>query len=40
MRPEELVWIVVGDLAKIEAGVAGLGLGELIRIDADGKLQN
>ncbi|MFZ5618668.1 MAG: insulinase family protein, partial [Pseudomonadota bacterium] len=27
VHPESLVWIIVGDRAKIEAGVASLGLG-------------
>ncbi len=35
--PERLVWVVVGDRAKIEAGLRGLGLGEIRLIDADGK---
>lgn len=37
VRPDNLVWIVVGDRAKIESGVRELGLGELHVIDADGK---
>ena len=37
VKPEELTWIVIGDLAKIEAGVRELGLGEVIVLDADGK---
>ena len=35
IRPEEIVWIVVGDLAKIEAGVRELGLGEVTKITAE-----
>jgi zinc protease len=34
--PRQPVWIVVGDMAKIEAPVRALGLGEVRRIDADG----
>lgn len=30
-------WLVVGDRAKIEAGVRALGLGKLVVVDADGK---
>jgi zinc protease len=37
VHPESLVWVIVGDRAKIEAGVREVGLGELHQIDADGK---
>jgi zinc protease len=37
VRPGNLVWVVVGDRAKIEAGVRELNLGELKFLDADGK---
>jgi zinc protease len=30
------VWVVVGDRAKIEAGVRELGFGEIRLIDAEG----
>ncbi len=36
IRPESLVWLVVGDRAKIEAGLRGLGWGPLTVLDADG----
>jgi zinc protease len=36
IHPDSLVWVVVGDRAKIEAGVRELGLGEIRFIDADG----
>jgi zinc protease len=36
VRPESLVWVVVGDRAKIEPGLRALGLGEIRPIDADG----
>jgi len=32
-----VVWVVVGDRSKIEAGIRALGLGELKFLDADGK---
>jgi zinc protease len=32
------VWLVVGDLAKIETPISALNLGEVYRIDADGKI--
>jgi zinc protease len=35
VRPEEVIWIVVGDLKKIEAGVRELNLGEVLRYSAD-----
>ena len=36
VQPDELVWVVVGDLRKIEAGVRELGWGEVTVLDADG----
>ena len=35
VKPEELTWIIVGDLQKIEAGVRELNYGEPVRIKAD-----
>jgi zinc protease len=37
IHPESLTWVVVGDLAKIEAKVRALNFGEVTVIDADGK---
>ncbi|HEV7396844.1 MAG TPA: pitrilysin family protein [Pyrinomonadaceae bacterium] len=37
VRPNEVIWIVVGDLKKIEQGVRELGFGEIIRMNADGE---
>ena len=34
--PERVVWVVVGDREKIEAGVRELNLGELHLIDSEG----
>jgi zinc protease len=36
VRPDKLIWIVVGDRAKIEAGIRELNLGEIRFIDANG----
>ena len=36
VQPDRLVWVVVGDRSKIEAGIRELGLGEIRVIDADG----
>jgi zinc protease len=36
VHPDNLVWVVVGDRAKIEAGIRELNYGELRFIDADG----
>ena len=36
IRPDALVWVVVGDRAKIEAEVRALEFGEVILLDADG----
>ena len=38
IAPAKLVWVVVGDMSKVEAGVRELKLGEVRRIDADGNL--
>ena len=35
--PSQLVWVVVGDLSKIEAPVRALNLGEVVILNADGK---
>jgi zinc protease len=37
VHPDNLIWVVVGDRTKIEAGVKELGLGELKFLSADGK---
>jgi zinc protease len=37
VKPGQLCWIVVGDLARIEAPVRALKLGEVRVLDADGK---
>ncbi|MES2106327.1 MAG: pitrilysin family protein [Pseudomonadota bacterium] len=34
--PKQLIWVVVGDMSKVEAGVRELNLGEVHKIDADG----
>jgi zinc protease len=36
-HPDNLIWVVVGDRAKIEAGVKELNLGEIHFLGADGK---
>ena len=36
LQPAETVWVVVGDRAKVEAGLKALGLGEPRLLDADG----
>ena len=38
LKPDQLIWIVVGDLGEIESEVRALGLGELDLMDADGRL--
>jgi zinc protease len=40
VRPGEIVWIIVGDLSKIEAGIRELNIGEVVRLDADGNQVN
>jgi zinc protease len=34
--PDHLVWVVVGDMSRVEAGIRELSLGEVHKIDADG----
>ena len=34
---DRLIWVIVGDRAKIEPAVRELGLGEIHFVDADGK---
>jgi zinc protease len=36
LRPESLVWVIVGDRKKIEAGVRSLGYGDLHFLDPSG----
>jgi zinc protease len=36
-HPDNLIWVVVGDRSKIEAGVKELNLGELRFLGPDGK---
>ena len=35
--PTRSIWLVVGDLRKVEAGIRELGYGDVVRLDADGK---
>ena len=37
-RPGALTWVVVGDLARIEAPIRALGLGTVQVLDADGQV--
>src|SRR5262249_23732896 len=37
VKPDGLVWVIVGDRAKIEAGVRKAGIGEVRVVDAGGK---
>ncbi len=36
IHPDKVVWIVVGDLDKVEAGIRELGYGEIVHLDPDG----
>jgi zinc protease len=40
IMPGKLVWVVVGDLSKIEQGVRDLKLGEVHKLDVDGNVIN
>ena len=37
VQPDDAIWLVVGDLRKIEAGVRSLNWGEVVILTADGK---
>jgi len=37
IKPDQLTWVIVGDLKKIEAPIRNLKLGEVQVLDADGK---
>ncbi len=34
--PDHLIWVVVGDMGKVESGIRELNLGDVHKIDADG----
>jgi zinc protease len=36
IQPSHLVWIVVGDMSKVEPGIRELNIGEVHKIDANG----
>ncbi len=38
IKPDNLTWVVVGDLEKIESRIRELELGEITQIDADGNI--
>ncbi len=38
VHPDRMVWIVVGDLSEIEAGVRELGFGEVRRLSPEGEI--
>jgi zinc protease len=38
VRPGEITWLIVGDMAKIEKGIRELGYGEVIKLNADGEV--
>ncbi|MFL5560480.1 MAG: M16 family metallopeptidase [Gemmatimonadaceae bacterium] len=34
---DQMVWVVIGDRAKVESGIRELGLGDIVLLDADGR---
>ena len=36
IQPDHLVWVIVGDRARIEPAVRSLDIGEIHLVDADG----
>ncbi|HKH94777.1 MAG TPA: hypothetical protein VKA54_23415, partial [Gemmatimonadaceae bacterium] len=37
---DQMVWVVIGDRAKIESGIKEVGLGDVVLLDADGRLKS
>jgi zinc protease len=37
IHPDEVIWLIVGDLTQIEKGIRELNLGEVVRVDGDGR---
>jgi len=35
VHPDEVIWFIVGDLKKVEAGIRELNLGEVVKLDGD-----
>jgi zinc protease len=35
VHPDEVIWFIVGDLKKVEAGIRELNLGEVVKLDAE-----
>ena len=40
IHPDKMVWVIVGDLAKVEKGVRALNLGVIRRLDGDGEVMD
>jgi len=38
IKPDSLVWVLIGDKAKIEDSIKALGMGDIKYVDADGNL--
>jgi predicted Zn-dependent peptidase len=38
IKPNSLVWVIVGDKAKIEESIKALGFGDIKYVDADGNM--
>lgn len=38
VHPNEMIWLVIGDLKKVEAGIHELNYGEIIKLDNDGNV--
>ncbi len=37
VKPDDIIWLIIGDLRKIEAGVRSLNWGEVVVLDSEGK---
>ena len=38
IRPDNMVWVVVGDRDEIESNIEALGYGDIVLMDADGNV--
>jgi zinc protease len=37
IHPTDVIWVIVGDLAQVEKGIRELDLGDIVRVDGDGR---
>lgn len=35
VRPDKIIWLIVGDVSEVESGVRRLNYDEIVKLDAD-----